>query len=139
MSLDVLLEIDCDTNQLILDLYDFKKRNSISVNEEYKRPTIALQRGSIVCFSPLKPIRKPSCELVTMKNMNFKLCQEVTKLSTLNAELQKMKFFDNQLKTQRRNCILQNAMQLRQLGEGKQKKELKNKKKYKLARQVLKS
>ena len=27
-SLDVLLEIDCVTNQLILDFYDFKERNS---------------------------------------------------------------------------------------------------------------
>ena len=80
------------------------------------RPTIALQRGSIVRFSPLKPVRKPSCEQITMKNMNFKLCQEVTKLSSLNAELQKEnEVFDNQVKTQRRNCILQNAMQLRQL------------------------
>ena len=27
-SLDILQEIDCVTNQLILDLYDFKERNS---------------------------------------------------------------------------------------------------------------
>ena len=27
-SLDILPEIDCVTNQLILDLYDFKERNS---------------------------------------------------------------------------------------------------------------